>query len=302
MFQSNCMPPAERAIHRRSGAFRQLPDTKMLSAKRLWEVVKQAGVNWSLDEASSLGAALAFYCAFSLAPLLVIVVTIVGHIVGAQRAYGYVASELTALLGSGSAQLLLSAMRSSQTQQGTIATIVSIVSLVVGATSVFTVLEVALEQMWGIETRTSRGWWGFVRTRLMSLGVILSDRVLAAGIAVDHYGSERAACVYRPPIHRLSRPNRDVQHTAVNRHEYRFGGVDLSVHADTKDGVGADIGGSPGDGVALSCRALGDRPVSWKGSTAFCIRRGGILRRASTVALLLRADIPLWGRVHCLFR
>jgi membrane protein len=146
----------------------------MFSAKRLWQVMKQAGVNWSLDEASSLGAALAFYCAFSLAPLLVIVVTIVGHIVGTQRAYGYVASELTALLGSGSAQLLLSAMRSSQTQQGTIATIVSIVSLVVGATSVFTVLEVALEQMWGIETRISRGWWGFVRTRLMSLGVILA--------------------------------------------------------------------------------------------------------------------------------
>jgi membrane protein len=172
--QQQLRRPDERVIQGRTGALRQQANTKMLSATRLWEVAKQAGVNWSIDEASSLGAALAFYCAFSLAPLLVIVVTIVGHIVGAQRAYGYVASELSALLGSGSAQLLLSAMRSSQTQQGTIATVVSIISLVVGATSVFTVLEVALEQMWGIETRTSRGWWGFVRTRLMSLGVILA--------------------------------------------------------------------------------------------------------------------------------
>ena len=145
----------------------------MLS-RRLWPVVKQAALNWSADDASSIGAALAFYCAFSLAPLLVIVVTIVGRIVGTQVAYGYVASELTTLLGGGSAQLLLSAMRSSQTQQGTIATIVSIVSLLVGATSVFAVLELALEQMWGIETRISRGWWGFLRTRLMSLGVILA--------------------------------------------------------------------------------------------------------------------------------
>jgi membrane protein len=146
----------------------------MLSAKRLWDVVKQAALNWSTDDASSIGAALAFYCAFSLAPLLVIVVTIVGRIVGTQVAYGYVASELTTLLGAGSAQLLLSAMRSSQTQQGTIATVVSVASLIVGATSVFAVLELALEQMWGIETRTSRGWWGFVRTRLISLGVILA--------------------------------------------------------------------------------------------------------------------------------
>jgi membrane protein len=146
----------------------------MLSAKRLGDAAKQAALNWSTDDASSIGAALAFYCAFSLAPLLVIVVTIVGRIVGTQVAYGYVASQLTTLLGTGSAQLLLSAMRSSQTQQGTIATVVSVVSLVVGATSVFAVLELALEQMWGIETRTSRGWWGFVRTRLISLGVILA--------------------------------------------------------------------------------------------------------------------------------
>jgi len=146
----------------------------MAAPRRLWDVVKQAGLNWSTDGAASIGAALAFYCAFSLAPLLVIVVTIVGRIVGTQVAYGYVAAQLTTLLGAGSARLLLSAMRASQTQQGTIATIVSIVSLIVGATSVFAVLQLALEQMWGIETHTSRGWWGFVRTRLMSLGVILA--------------------------------------------------------------------------------------------------------------------------------
>jgi membrane protein len=146
----------------------------MLGAKRMWPVIKQAGLNWSTDGASSIGAALAFYCAFALAPLLVIVVTIVGRIVGAQVAYGYVAAQLTALLGAGSAQLLLSAMRSSQTQQGMIATIVSLVSLLVAATSVFAVLELALEKMWGVETLKSRGWWSFVRTRLVSLGVILA--------------------------------------------------------------------------------------------------------------------------------
>jgi membrane protein len=146
----------------------------MSLARSFWAVLKQSAVNWSTDGASSIGAALAFYCAFSLAPLLVIVVAIVGRIVGAQIAYGYVSSELQTLLGAGSAQLLLSAMRSSQTQQGNIATLVSVVSLIVGATSVFAVLELALEKIWGIESRTSRGWWDFVRTRLMSLGVILA--------------------------------------------------------------------------------------------------------------------------------
>ena len=146
----------------------------MLHARRLWQLLKQAAENWSTHQASTIGAALAFYCAFSLAPLLVILVAIVGRIVGAKVAYGYVAVQLSTLLGAGSAQIVLAAVRSSQTQQGTIATLLSIATLIIGATTVFAVLELALEQMWGIETRASRGWRGFVRTRLMSLGVILA--------------------------------------------------------------------------------------------------------------------------------
>jgi len=146
----------------------------MPSARRLWQLVRQAARNWSIDEASTIGAALAFYCAFSLAPLLVILVTIVGRIVGPQLAYGYVAAQLVTLLGAGSAQIVLAAVRSSQTVGGSMAALVSVVSLIVGATTVFAVLQLALEEIWGIETRISRGWRGFVRTRLMSLGVILA--------------------------------------------------------------------------------------------------------------------------------
>jgi membrane protein len=146
----------------------------MLRARRLWQLVKQTADHWSTDNASTIGAALAFYCAFSLAPLLVILVAIVGRIVGAKVAYGYVAAQLSTLLGAGSAQIVLTAVRSSQTHQGAIATLVSVVTLIVGATTVFAVLELALEQMWGVEARLTSGWRGFLRTRLMSLGVILA--------------------------------------------------------------------------------------------------------------------------------
>ena len=78
------------------------------------------------------------------------------------------------MLGTGSAQIVLAAVRSSQTHQGTLATLVSVVTLIVGATTVFAVLETSLELMWGIDPRLSQGWRGFVRTRLMSLGVILA--------------------------------------------------------------------------------------------------------------------------------
>ena len=68
--------------------------------------------NWLDDQASSISAALAFYCAFSLAPLLIIIVSIAGWIVGGELAYSYVGSQLTMLFGRQSATLILEAMRS----------------------------------------------------------------------------------------------------------------------------------------------------------------------------------------------
>jgi uncharacterized BrkB/YihY/UPF0761 family membrane protein len=78
-------------------------------------LLKCAATNWSGDQAATIGAALAFYCAFSLAPLLVIVVTLSGWIVGAEAAYGYLGVQLQSLFGAATADILLDAMRSSNT-------------------------------------------------------------------------------------------------------------------------------------------------------------------------------------------
>jgi membrane protein len=144
-----------------------------------WHVrIRRAGAcaiaYWYRDHASSLGAALAFYCAFSLGPLLIIIVTVSGWIVGAEAAYGYVGSQLRMLFGPGSAEIVLDAMRSSQTADGLAATAVSVVTLLIGATTVFAALEGALEQIWGRRPQQLPGWLGFLRTRLVSFGFILT--------------------------------------------------------------------------------------------------------------------------------
>lgn len=121
----------------------------MSSRRTLWGILKGTTGNWLSDQASSISAALAFYCAFSLAPLLVIIVTIVGWIVGAELASSYVESQLTLLFGKASAELLVGAMRGAQSAEGAWATVVSVVMLAVGATTVFSALESALQQVWG---------------------------------------------------------------------------------------------------------------------------------------------------------
>lgn len=126
------------------------------------------------DDAGTIGAALAFYCAFSLAPLLIIVVTIAGWVTGAEVAYGQLSNQLTSLFGKSTADVLLEAMKSSQDSEGLFATVVSVVSLIIGATTVFAALESALEQIWGSRSLAPTGIKGWIRSRLLSFGVILA--------------------------------------------------------------------------------------------------------------------------------
>jgi membrane protein len=141
---------------------------------RGWSLMKCAVSRWAADEASTIGAALAFYCAFSLAPLLIILLTISGWFIDTEQAYGYVGAQLRSLFGPATADILLEAAQSSQSTDGAIATTISVFSLVVGATTVFAALEGALERVWNSRALVRGGVLGWLRTRVLSFGVILA--------------------------------------------------------------------------------------------------------------------------------
>ncbi|MET0986466.1 MAG: YihY/virulence factor BrkB family protein [Steroidobacteraceae bacterium] len=142
--------------------------------KRFVSLLRCAAEHWVADSAGTLGAALAFYSAFSLAPLLVILVTVAGFVIGAEAAYGQVGRQLTSLFGSATAHVLLDAMRASQQEEGVLATVVSSITLLIGATTVFAALEAALEKIWGASALVPPGMRGWLRSRMLSFGLILA--------------------------------------------------------------------------------------------------------------------------------
>lgn len=144
------------------------------SLKRGWTLLVCAARYWSTDNASTTGAALAFYCAFSIAPLLVILLTIAGLIVNETAAYGQVGAQLAGLFGPATAKTLLGAVHSAQKAQGIFATLVSVATLIIGATTVLAALQAALEVIWKSAALAVSGVWGWVRTRLLSFGFILA--------------------------------------------------------------------------------------------------------------------------------
>jgi len=167
-------------------------------------LAKCAARNWVSDNATTTGASLAFFCAFSLAPLLVIVLTTAGWIVGATAAYSQIGTQLSALFGPSVAKILLEAIRHSQQTQGLVATVVSVVTLLIGATTVLSALQTLLQQIWRSEALSSVGIRGWIRTRFLSLGFILAlgflllvSLTISTGMSMlrKHIGEQHSAAV-----------------------------------------------------------------------------------------------------------
>jgi membrane protein len=142
--------------------------------KNAFSLATCAARYWNSDNASTTGAALAFFCAFSLAPLLVILLAIAGWIVGASAAYSEMTLQLEALFGPATAKILLGAVKSSQQTEGLFATIVSFITLMISATTVLAALEAALEQIWGSASLAPPGLRGWLRARFLSFAFILT--------------------------------------------------------------------------------------------------------------------------------
>jgi membrane protein len=130
--------------------------------------------NWLGDNASTMGAALAFYSAFSLAPLLVVILWLLGWIVDETSARVFLRSQMELLFGQSTTELLVDAMRDSQYTEGTTAALVGTGTLLIGATTVLAALDEALEKILGGTTRRGSGVVNWLRRRVLSLGIILS--------------------------------------------------------------------------------------------------------------------------------
>lgn len=165
----------------------------VLNLRSGWQLLVQTGSSWLDDYAPSMGAALAYYTLFSMAPLLLIVVSVAGLVFGQDAARGEIASQLRQLIGDGGAtavQDLLISVR--QPAEGTLATVVGLGLLVLGATTVFAELQDALDRIWRVPARQrASGWLSLVRARVLSFGMILAigfllmvSLVVSAGLAV----------------------------------------------------------------------------------------------------------------------
>lgn len=156
----------------------------------MWDLMKQTAAQWGQDKVPRHGAALAYYTVFSIVPLLVIIIAMIGLVFGQEAAQSYILQQLESLLGEQSTAAIKDMIqRASQPSTGIVATLMALATLLFGASGLFGQLQDSLNSIWGVEPK-ERGIWGVIQDRFFSfLAVVgtgfllLVSLVLSAALA-----------------------------------------------------------------------------------------------------------------------
>lgn len=144
---------------------------KMVS---IWNILRRTFKEWSTDKASRLAAALSYYTAVSIAPLLVLLVTAVGWFYGREAAQVQLVGQLYSMVGPQGADVAEAVIESAdQPDLAGIAGILSVLTLLWGATNVFVELQDSLNTIWGVELKPRVGIKAAIVGRFLSFGMIL---------------------------------------------------------------------------------------------------------------------------------
>jgi membrane protein len=147
--------------------------------KQYWSVSKAAASQWSKDRAPRLGAALAYYTTFSMVPLLIVIIGIIGLVFGEETAQSAIIDQIRNLVGPQSADAIKEMLhRADQPSSGIFSTIIATVTLLVGAAGFFNQLKDALNTVWGIEPKGGRGIWGFLKENFLSFATVVGSAFL----------------------------------------------------------------------------------------------------------------------------
>lgn len=171
----------------RSSSALKLPGS---SPRELLLLMKDAALAWNNYGAASMGAAIAFYTIFSIAPLLIITMAIAGFFFGADAAQGQIYAQTRSLVGAEGATALQGlVMSASRPTEGIIATVLGLIFMIFGATGVFAELQGAMDRIWQTPVKTEQsGLWYLIRRRILTFGLLLSIAfLLLVSLAVSAF-------------------------------------------------------------------------------------------------------------------
>lgn len=148
---------------------------KKVTIKGLWEVLKNSFKGMGEDNITKMSGSLAYYTVFSMAPLLVMIISLCGIFLGREAVEGKIVGQLAGFVGvDTAAQLQQIIKNASLAGKSTTAAIIGGITLIIGATTVFAEIQDSINTIWGLKPKPKRGWLKMLQNRLLSFSVIVS--------------------------------------------------------------------------------------------------------------------------------
>jgi membrane protein len=151
----------------------------------LFALLKDAAAEWYADKTLRLGAALAYYAVFSLAPLLLLSIAVAGWVYGEEAARGQLVGHLEGVVGPMVAHAIQDSLGQAHvTGANPWAALIAIVTALIAAAGLFGQLQGALNDIWDVQSRGDRGWWALIKEQLMPFLMVLLCGALLLGLLV----------------------------------------------------------------------------------------------------------------------
>ncbi|TCC93143.1 YihY/virulence factor BrkB family protein [Pedobacter hiemivivus] len=148
---------------------------KRITFKGIWNVLKATFTGFNDHKVTKLSGSLAYYTVFSMAPLLVVVISLCGLFLGKEAAQGEIYGQLAGFMGKETAlQLQEIVSKAAVGDKDMVAFIIGIVTLLIGATTVFADIQDSINHIWGLKPKPKRGWLKILLDRFLSFSVIIS--------------------------------------------------------------------------------------------------------------------------------
>jgi membrane protein len=148
-------------------------------AQPAWQLLRQTALAWNMHEATRLGASLAFYTVLSLAPLVILTIAIASVFIDLHDARQDIMEQFRGLLGPAGADAVADLIKHGKdVRAGSIASVLGIITLLFGASQVFSELQSALNKIWEADPSRTTGLWAIVRQRFLSFGLVLAIGLL----------------------------------------------------------------------------------------------------------------------------
>ncbi len=148
---------------------------RTISFKKIWAILKSSFTGFTEHKVTKISGSLAYYTVFSMAPLLVVVISLCGVFLGREAAEGQVYQQLSGFLGRETAAQLQEIIRNASLEgKSFVALVVGLVTLLIGATTVFADIQDSINMIWGLKPKPKRGWLKMLQNRFLSFSVIVS--------------------------------------------------------------------------------------------------------------------------------